>query len=305
MPPSASSNRPCRIDTAPVNAPFSWPNSSLSTSVGGSAAQLTRTSARLRAAAARVQRAGEQLLAGAGLAEQQHRRVHRRHLSQARERHPQRGAVADDVVEVVVGLDFFLQVVVVGGEPRVQPLDRRHAGAQCRLLPAALQRHAEDLGNQPHPFHHRIRPARRGSPRPDHQRTDDLLGHHHRHAQPGSPRRVHGVASGAGAPSSRESARPHAASADRPAIAAGSRLRRRSLPRSARCACAPMAPSVNSMSAQASDVDRPSRPAPAPRAIAGPISSTCSRANCDDNVAASRSNCCSSASRPSCPGPRR
>ena len=58
VPPSASSKRPCRIATAPVNAPFSWPNSSLSTSVGGSAAQLTRTSGRacrrLRSCSARA-----------------------------------------------------------------------------------------------------------------------------------------------------------------------------------------------------------------------------------------------------------
>ena len=41
MPPSASSNRPSRRSAAPVKAPFSWPNSSDSSSVSGSAAQLT------------------------------------------------------------------------------------------------------------------------------------------------------------------------------------------------------------------------------------------------------------------------
>ena len=40
VPPSASSNRPVRRAIAPVNAPFSWPKSSLSTSPAGSAAQL-------------------------------------------------------------------------------------------------------------------------------------------------------------------------------------------------------------------------------------------------------------------------
>ncbi len=43
MPPSASSMRPRRRSVAPVNAPFSWPNSSLSSSVSVSAAQLTAT----------------------------------------------------------------------------------------------------------------------------------------------------------------------------------------------------------------------------------------------------------------------
>jgi hypothetical protein len=43
VPPSASSNRPFLRAVAPVNAPFSYPNSSDSISVSGSAAQLTFT----------------------------------------------------------------------------------------------------------------------------------------------------------------------------------------------------------------------------------------------------------------------
>ena len=43
MPPWASSNLPRRRAWAPVNAPFSWPNSSDSTSVSGMAATLTAT----------------------------------------------------------------------------------------------------------------------------------------------------------------------------------------------------------------------------------------------------------------------
>ena len=45
MPPSATSNRPRFLAIAPVNAPRSWPNSSLSISSGGIAAQLTFTNA--------------------------------------------------------------------------------------------------------------------------------------------------------------------------------------------------------------------------------------------------------------------
>ena len=41
VPPSASSNRPSFCLIAPVNAPFSWPNSSLSSKVSVSAPQLT------------------------------------------------------------------------------------------------------------------------------------------------------------------------------------------------------------------------------------------------------------------------
>ena len=43
VPPSASSNLPGRFATAPVNAPFPWPNSSLSSNDSGTAAQLTAT----------------------------------------------------------------------------------------------------------------------------------------------------------------------------------------------------------------------------------------------------------------------
>ncbi len=43
MPPSASSNRPILSWNAPVNAPFLWPKSSLSSRFSGSAEQLTAT----------------------------------------------------------------------------------------------------------------------------------------------------------------------------------------------------------------------------------------------------------------------
>ena len=43
MPPSACLKRPSRRPTAPVKAPRSWPNSSLSSSDSASAAQFSRT----------------------------------------------------------------------------------------------------------------------------------------------------------------------------------------------------------------------------------------------------------------------
>jgi hypothetical protein len=46
VPPSASSKRPLRVASAPVNAPFSWPNSSLSSSSAGMAPQLIGTNGR-------------------------------------------------------------------------------------------------------------------------------------------------------------------------------------------------------------------------------------------------------------------
>ena len=80
VPPSASSNRPSRRSAAPVKAPFSWPNSSLSSSVSGSAAQLTAMNGFAPAGREVVERLGDQLLAGAALALDQHRARDRRHL---------------------------------------------------------------------------------------------------------------------------------------------------------------------------------------------------------------------------------
>ena len=40
VPPRAAAKRPCLSRTAPVNDPFTWPNSSLSSSVSGRAPQL-------------------------------------------------------------------------------------------------------------------------------------------------------------------------------------------------------------------------------------------------------------------------
>ena len=71
----ASSKRPTFCAMAPVKAPFSWPNSSLSSRPVGMAAQLSLTKVRPRRRAQVVQGAGDQLLARAGLAADEHRGV--------------------------------------------------------------------------------------------------------------------------------------------------------------------------------------------------------------------------------------
>jgi hypothetical protein len=48
VPPSANSNRPRRRRSAPVKAPFSWPNNSLSSRFSDNAAQLTASMGRSR-----------------------------------------------------------------------------------------------------------------------------------------------------------------------------------------------------------------------------------------------------------------
>ena len=73
MPPCACSIRPGRAAAAPVNAPRAWPNSSFSSSDSVSAAQFRATNGFGGAAAAGVNRPRHQLLAGAGLAGDQHR----------------------------------------------------------------------------------------------------------------------------------------------------------------------------------------------------------------------------------------
>ena len=72
VPPCASSKRPRRSVLAPVKAPRSWPNSSASSRSRGIAAAFSATKGPPARAMA-VQRPRHQLLAGAGLARDQHR----------------------------------------------------------------------------------------------------------------------------------------------------------------------------------------------------------------------------------------
>ncbi len=71
MPPCAASNRPTRRRAAPVNAPASWPNSSLSSTEGDkrSAVELDERPAPTRGQEVDARR-GE-FLAGAALADEQ------------------------------------------------------------------------------------------------------------------------------------------------------------------------------------------------------------------------------------------
>ena len=78
MPRSAASKAPFRVLTAPVNAPRSWPKSSLSTRLSGSAAQLMATNGPDGSRPEPVEVARDQLLAGPALADDQHLARHRR-----------------------------------------------------------------------------------------------------------------------------------------------------------------------------------------------------------------------------------
>ena len=140
-----------------------------------------------------VQRPGKEFLAGAGRPKQQHARIRRRDLGQARQREPQRRALADDVVEVVIPLNFLFQIDVVRLEPGVQPFDFGHAGAQRVLVAAALQRGAENLRDQLEPFDQWLRPSPRQPRAVDNQRTDHLSGDRRRHAEDRADFRLPGL----------------------------------------------------------------------------------------------------------------
>src|SRR3954447_7507581 len=162
LPPSASSKRPIRRARAPVKAPFSWPNSSLSTSPAGRAAQLSLISG---LAARRLWEwipPPDTLLAGPRLAGDEHGGVGRRHPADLVEHGEQRGGSTDDLLEVVVRLDLFLEVEVLlleagalglggdpvgdidpdrvdDGDPAISPAERPHphADPQHAAGPAA------------------------------------------------------------------------------------------------------------------------------------------------------------------------
>ena len=121
-----------------MKLPRSWPNSSESTSSGGIAPQLTRTNGPAARARARVDRARDHLLAGAGLAEDQHRRVGARDLLDALHHVAQAGGRADDGVADVLAVEAREQRAVVGLERLAQAREL----VQARVV---LERDAERL----------------------------------------------------------------------------------------------------------------------------------------------------------------
>ena len=120
MPRSASSKRPIRTDVAPVKAPRSCPNNSLSTSVGDSAPQLTVTRGPLAAATSAVDRAGDELLARAGFAGHQHRRVGPSHLGDLIVQPQHGGRASDHVVEIGPVLERFADMDLLDREASLQ-----------------------------------------------------------------------------------------------------------------------------------------------------------------------------------------
>ena len=130
MPPSAARNRPGLSAIAPVKAPLTWPNSSDSSSVSGSAPQLTSTNGLSRRGRAVVDRAGEQRFARAAFAGHQHRR-----------------AAVGDGFDQVEDLEHLVVVAddVFQAEAQVELLAQRLVLEQQRLLAHGLLDDDADL----------------------------------------------------------------------------------------------------------------------------------------------------------------
>ena len=80
--------------------------------------------------AAAVDGPREQFLAGAGFADDEDRRVGGRHALDFSQHVEQRRAVADDLVEIVLGANFLLQIHVFRFEAILQRLHFRERGTQ-------------------------------------------------------------------------------------------------------------------------------------------------------------------------------
>ena len=124
VPPFACSKRPTRRRSAPVNAPFSWPKSSLSRSDLGERGAVQRHERLRRARAERVDRARELALAGAALARDEHGRARRRDLRATPIDLLHRGARADQALEALAVALAQLAAQVLGLDPERAALER-------------------------------------------------------------------------------------------------------------------------------------------------------------------------------------
>ena len=100
--------------TAPVKAPFTWPKSSLSSRVSGMAPQLTATKGLSRRGLVEWMARGDQLLAGAALAGDQHGGRAVRDLADGVEDLDASAALADDVSKRCCGLQLLPELPVLG-----------------------------------------------------------------------------------------------------------------------------------------------------------------------------------------------
>ena len=158
VPPSAAWNRPRCARVAPVNAPFSWPNSSDSSRFSAIALQLIATNGLLRRGLALVDRARQQLLAGAALAGDQHARIGAGDHVRLRELLFHHGAARDDL-----GAPVFVGCAEAGDAQRLLHLveqlllvdrlgeeaERAHLRGLHRIGNRAVRGEDDDLQSRP------------------------------------------------------------------------------------------------------------------------------------------------------------
>ena len=125
VPPWACSKRPMRRLSAPVNAPFSWPKSSLSSSDSASAAQCSATNGTFGARALAGGWRGELALAGAALAGDEHRRACGGDLPRDAVDLLHRRARADEPLQALAVALAKLPAQVLGLDAEVAALDAR------------------------------------------------------------------------------------------------------------------------------------------------------------------------------------
>ncbi len=160
VPPRASSKRPIRCAVAPVNAPFSWPNSSLSISVGGSAATFTLTSGRsARGLFAWIAWANSSLPVPVSPVRSTAVSVGATWPAKP-ERGAQRGAVADDVLEIVRAGDLR-------PEHRVLRLEQGRQLAHPDRRAGPHEGAGEHLADQAQARDHRVGEVDLAAERPD------------------------------------------------------------------------------------------------------------------------------------------
>src|SRR6188768_1448801 len=133
-----------------------------------------------------VDRAGEEFLAGSGLAKQQNGGVRAGDLTHAIERVAQHRAVADDLVEPVECLDLLTEVDRFGLELRRQTCQLRLAQPQRPRLTAPVDGERQDFCEQLDAADDDIAPRGEVARTREDQRTGALPGHPNRHADRGS-----------------------------------------------------------------------------------------------------------------------
>ena len=158
MPPSASSKRPTLRDEAPVNAPFSCPNSSLSIRGGGQGGAVHLDQHAVAPPALGVDRLGHDLLARPRLAEEQHRRVRGRDLFDLKQDAPQRDTLTHDVVQPFSVEASRAEILVFRLDPLAQGLHLGQGGAQLVLVLAPQQGAGEHLADEAEAMKDRLRP---------------------------------------------------------------------------------------------------------------------------------------------------